>query len=831
MQYAAWLYAHGQADRAVELLTALAESDPTPDLAIMLAKMRARRGAAVDREVALSMLMGMLPRLPELDRVVRAESLDLIVDHLCAEGRHAEAQLVADGLPKDLIPIESRLALRAVVEQSAGRVAEAEANAHSALQAMNGDTAVEDRRRLARLVRRLGWRDEALRLWKTIVLRTHLTPDSHDLLGCAQECGDDAFIVDFCRELRTHGALDPVCFELELATLQRYHDTQDAMRLMQEYLEAPTDHTLAARTRVRLALVALGVGRTDIVSQVVPELPAATEVGAALGRAVVEVLRLGPAPEEAMRYAYELWRRHPVEFAAYEAVIYAANLGEGQQPAIEAPSRVEVGSAARYREDDTGAERSWVIEERPDRRPELSEIGPDHPLGCALLGKVVHDQFVLPGTPYHARTATVTEVMTKYVYRWRERVARSQELFPAQVHMQTVPVSSGPDAAIDIAPIVQIAQRKRETAERVAEIYRRETLPLFLFARRLGISVIDAVLGIAAHPDLPLRCCQGGGQELVDALGALRAASALVLDASAIGTLLALDEIALLRDAPIPCTVAAGTLEEVRQLLRQASLRASGGGVAAGDSIAFIPAEPTEQAAWESRLRRALESIESSCQIEGGMPLARLGREDREQLVNAFGQAGAEAMVLASQPGRLLWTDDWVAAAMTRQRLRGRSTCTYPVLAHLGESGALDGQRLTRATLRLLIAGHNSVLLSHSDIRQALVDADWQLDRTPLKQAPDWFGTPLLTSEGIFQVACQSFRMIWQRQPHDERTDSVTLRLLNRIGSRSQGVQILIALQNVAGTIFGVDVVAAQRVEELIQAWLATGQRRQILIP
>ena len=95
-----------------------------------------------------------------------------------------------------------------------------------------------------------------------------------------------------------------------------------------------------------------------------------------------------------------------------------------------------------------------------------------------------------------------------------------------------------------------------------------------------------------------------------------------------------------------------------------------------------------------------IKFVESVAESRSGVALAAVEASKREVLENLFGQYGAEALVLASDPDHVLWTDDLIQAQVSAQEFGVRRVWTQLLLGTLGDEGliSLEGPReLVRA--------------------------------------------------------------------------------------------------------------------------------------
>lgn len=824
LQRALALHEAGDADRAIAMLSEQVADDPDIRLALVLARMRARRDSGEDRADALTALSALLLRLDDETMLVRVEVIETLVEIHAAGAAFVAARALLTDVAPQMIGDIALLTFQADVERHAGERTTAEALFQRALAALTPAATPGDVRRLAILTGQLGHQDDALPLWRRLVPDDRVTPDTTRLLDCARECGADETILLFCRALRDHDVIDPECFDTELALLEHYNALPEAIRLIEAYLRAPTDQRLAAHLRIRLGLIAVRTGSDDLITTLVPALPPVDSVNAWQGRGVVEVLRHGPHPADALDYAYR----------AYDALIMASNIVEGTAIAAPTPMCVAADTAVHVREDDTGTERWWILESETGARREYEEIAPRDAMWQALLGKRVGEQVPLPGTPFHPRTGTIAEILPKVFYRWRWCMAEVPIRFPAQASAQMIPLQSGPDGELDPAPILQMAEERAADLRRIETLYTGGHLPLHVFGVHYGRSALEAIVHLAAAPSLPVYCCPTGGrEEMLAALAAMRSATALVIDLSALGSLLVLDEVDLLRAVPVPVIVPPSVLALVRERVRATQRRAHPTGYLSAEEAGPVFTEDTPEAVASRRARWAhlLATIEEVGQVDEQLALAALSRSQRERLVTAMGQAGAEAAALAVAPGHVLWTDDHIGALLAGHDLRVRSGWTAILLLWLRETGAIAAPRASRASVRLAAAGYTGTSLMTADIVLVLEDAAWHADSGVARGTLDWLARAPLTRDGLAQLAMQLLAALWRRVPLVERAEVLTIRVLERVAARLDGAAIVDAIERGIDVAFGIDAFNAVRARNIIRAWRTTGGRTTLALP
>jgi len=252
------------------------------------------------------------------------------------------------------------------------------------------------------------------------------------LLACAQRLHRHDVSYRVCHELREAGVTDARIIQTEIQVLQMY-DPQEALRVVQDYL---ANHTTDGHVTLWQSTLALRLDRPDLVISDLARLPAPADITPEGCGLMINILSETGQPTEAIRYAYEALRVHFDEDFAHGQFIANFLQLSPQLRELRVGGTVGPGMAVCYREEREEVDRWVVIEDRSDPILTLDELGKDHPVSQALTGHQTGDTVTLWGTGIQPRSATIRDVVHKYVYRVRVK-ARSTRV-ETQPHAEHV---------------------------------------------------------------------------------------------------------------------------------------------------------------------------------------------------------------------------------------------------------------------------------------------------------------------------------------------------------------------------------------------------------
>lgn len=834
--YASHLIDRGNLDEAISLLRSRRAPSARGDL--ILAQALAFRRQANDQQDAAELLHLTDERLAQIDeqapelRTEWARTLLRLYLH-CGECE-AAADVLAGKAGAWLRP-EERLVWEADTALTSGDKDTATEKAREAHRHLSADSHPVTLRQLAVTFHRLGLYPESLQLWLTITPPDKVSLDSDYLLDCAQRTGHEDVILDFCRRLREAGIFNPRYIRGEIAILQEV-SPRETLDLLGDLLDAPLEDEFRRELRAWRSYIALQVGKRELADFDLGHLPAVSDLAEPrTGRATVEVLRQGPEPMEAVRYAYEVFRKFPDELDAHLAVV--TSLLEAKVD-IPEPECVKPGTAVKYRESDSGKEDWVIIEGSPPIHPALGEQLPDTPIASALLGKAKGDTCVLREQP--RRTGSVLDIVDKYVHRFRECLSGMENRFSGGSPIFAMHVPTKEDGTPDAEKALEQMKEVVGDPAQAERFYQERMMPLNMLGRYTGGSVFEVVQRLAGSNETSIKCCVGARDEREAAFTAIETASTMVIDASALGTLYllrscgVLDVGDFLKAAPYGYTVSEHALTMLRQL-RQFRFQPN------GDRLFLdVSREKTRVHAVEAgEMRRAkediehfIETLEANTTVAAGTNLVTKGEEDRklkEAAEQLLGKEGLDSALLATTPGHVLWTDDLAIAAIVCPGLGVRRTWTQAVFFWLAERGFTAQDQEQKVTMLLLRGGYVFTSLRADHVVTAGDQSEWDVDALEFQPFVSYFASPSLDLPSRFSLASNVLKDLWQRRALRFGAEAVTFRILAALGTVRDGQDVIDGLLRHADGIFGLDVMAAEAFKQAVQAWNQTN--RGIILP
>jgi len=811
-----------QLENAIEVLKRAHSLERREDVQFLLAVALRETGQRSCASEAVDLLADIGRRPGPQAPGFREQAIEFALREFASDERWQPACLMLDEIPPGSVSETAMSSFQARLELQKGHREAASHLADAALASIKVETSKVGIRIVATLLGNMGRHAEALPLWERLAPLNYAGQDTRRLLDCASRLDRHEIILKVCKALREAGVDDPDLVQGEISILEKY-DPEEAVRILQRYLDAHPDDR---QMRLLLSYLGLRLEKDELIASDPSLLPAAKEVPPQNWQLMVAVMQRGGYVQEALSFAYKLLRNNFSNPAAHKAYLACLSPLALTRPNIPAPESVSTGTAVCYEEEGTN-QQQWIViedESEPDRK--LHEIAQGEALAKELNGKGVGDTFALS----QDRRALIKSILSKYVYRYQECLTTWELNFPEipMVNLIRVfknPASPGPEQ-FDLSGIFKRLDQLEERSKVIEEIYAVQPLPLHVFGNAFGKDAFRAVYMLAAKPHLHINCCVGSVEECTEALESFRNAGELVLELTAIATLSLLkaeDLLTRLTAAPI---ISQGTMFALGGLVREEASNDSEEGYLGKyeGRYALVKRSDEDRLKAKERLSQLVGMLRQSCRVLPAQSLASVRPEPRKVLIEAFGQYGAESIALASNPGRVLWSDDRLLRGTARGEFGVRSVWTQVALEAVVSAGMCDADVYFEASAKLLGWGYYFTRVNLQTLIKAGSLADWNPAHWPLGQALNSFALETVELPDLVKLASGLMRCVYTEVPLPERRQAIVVVLLERLGGRRDGLSGLVALKKVLPIAFGLNAIGAGEAMNVIEAWLASRQ-------
>jgi hypothetical protein len=242
----------------------------------------------------------------------------------------------------------------------------------------------------------------------------------------------------------------------------------------------------------------------------------------------------------------------------------------------------------------------------------------------------------------------------------------------------------------------------------------------------------------------------------------------------------------------------------------------------------FQDVNPEDANAQAERFSHFVAFILGTCETRGCPEMADVEPELREQLLTVFGQHGLESILLARVPGHALWTEDMTVSYVGMTEFSTRRVWTQAVVEHAVNSGIVSQDEYLTVSAKLVGFGYETTTFNQSVVIKAGHVSGWDADKWPFSKVLDQFSNDAISVPDILGLAAVTIMEMYKQVLLVELRQATLIRILERLGSRKNGLFAVRLLLSVFPRLFGVNVLASDEASEIVGSWLAEASRRPL---
>ena len=331
---------------------------------------------------------------------------------------------------------------------------------------------------------------------------------------------------------------------------------------------------------------------------------------------------------------------------------------------------------------------------------------------------------------------------------------------------------------------------------------------------------VKAALHLASAA-LPIRCCAGTNQELHQALSKLEAATAIVIDRSALATLLLTRNVALLKKISFPLKISYGTLRNLRQFyLDQRVSKEQGFVLKEGDRFIFRETDITQRRQYVDNIKELVDVLEEVATVEEGRAFASIAKHDRDRIKNVFGRSCGESIALAKAQGHVLWLDDLPLNHLAAGSYQVSTIWTQALASYFFDKELISEGEFYPLSFQLLKATYTSTRVVPNLLYYFGKKASWSTDDSNLASLLAWFSNADIPAQVNTWIASNVILHVMTTVSDQTIGDKFISAILTYIRARFDGQTLLEAFRGQIASEWTTHQIDIQRLDRLISECL-----------
>ena len=425
---------------------------------------------------------------------------------------------------------------------------------------------------------------------------------------------------------------------------------------------------------------------------------------------LVQIGRLRHAlgqPDLARATFYEALRRFPSEPRAHLG-FHSAMLFKGEPEApIDVPE-VTPNTAVRLRDNSTGSEFTYILEDRPEDELLEHEIPLTSALGQRLLGRKPLETVPGHASELAVHDMSVLAIHPKYVYALQVSMNAFNTRFPDEQGLIRVQLPASEVLEERFAPILQALKDKAERVREIETLY-TQGMPIALVATLLGHSSPQTWRGLAGRAGHPIRVCLGNVSERDRALELVRQPQPrFLLEPIALIELHLLEGLNAAKACGQLCLVQS-TLEELRDQIQDLDLHPQGYRNTFEEGGQYLRHDVTAKdiATERARLQSLLVWARTHCTVIPAVPTVDPPPQFAAAAATRLGQAVYDTLLAAQGGGYVLISDDLHLRQLAQLQFGIQGVWIQPLLMHAAQTQQFAIKAYHHAVIQLALWRHD----------------------------------------------------------------------------------------------------------------------------
>lgn len=661
---------------------------------------------------------------------------------------------------------------------------------------------------------------EAADIYERIVNSDLDTPITRRLLNSYYRFGKLTPALEICRNLRVkHGPL-PFVTHMESAIYEEVDDFAQAREICEIYLQAfPRDPEM----KLRLAVVNWRSKNFDELDAYLDSAPDVETLSLKHGLQLAHLYSIRERVKECFDTVYELRRKfynHPEPHLEYVRLFFERAKGSYEWLA---PQRVKADVAVCV--EDVAGERQWyVIEDRQDVNFRQSEINLGHSFTQKLLGKTIGDE-VLLREGLHSETGKIVEFKSKYLYALHETFAVYEKMFPDvgglwMFHVGEPAQPSRMSKALE--GILESVEKQKESGKELDQYYKEGKLTIGSVAGLLNVDILKVWNTMMSNPDVGVRCSRGDIDERNHASALLSQNKLrLAIDLISLLTIHSLNVSDVIVKVFGKLLITQTTIEALQNFIRDKHGLEERGFMTIGkEGDQFVRSEVTadEVKRTVDYFEKMLTWIDEHCEVVPVKGALDIPREQKELLNEMLGSAFLDTVLIASEEGNLLFSDDERLRTFAKSEFDVDGVWTQIVLMFALNEGAIEKGRYTGAVLDLVRSHYYHTSVDADILIEAAKKSDW-LPGYPYTEVLRLFRGERTDKEAALTVSTIFLYELWKQPILPTRRDYLLYSLLDSLTAGRNPGKTVDRLSGKVRAKFLLLPLEAERIITLIALW------------
>jgi tetratricopeptide (TPR) repeat protein len=631
---------------------------------------------------------------------------------------------------------------------------------------------------------------DAAEIYEQFVDKNINTKLTHKLLNSYYSAGNYKSALEICQQLlNKYGALESVS-EIAAYIYDNIGDAENVIQICKAYLEKfPNDIIM----QLRLAIANYDKNNNEELDTFLDSKPSIATLNLFACQQLAKLLKVGHKIDYFLEVIYEIRRRFydNAQVRAFYVISYME--ATKIQANTKEFTQVEDGCGVLIRYE-FGCEEWFIVEDREDANLARNEINSQQPMYQALIAKSLGDEVVLAEDSFGRKTLKIIAITDKYFAAGKQ----SFSILDKQPEIKDFRSFRVPMDGDEISPVwmqqfMDMLQKIDKNFNSLKKAYQAGEIPFGLFAVGINRSPIELMQMLTFRNEPYIHAWSNFQNETFDnSLSLLQKGGLLVIDPISLITLYQLgvaDEVVAVIGK---FGIAQSTVNLFQRMLEDAQGFNKEGFLTFGiDNGQYVKQEftPEKVANIKNYFQNMIDWIQNNCLILPCRRALDIDIDERNELNKCLGQAFTDTVLIAEEPGRLLYSDDqWLRWYANSRGIKG--VWTQVVLNYCLLQKNTNEVLYQKATVCLILLGYDYTIIDAKTLLEGARLCNWQLQpsyTSVVKVLTNKYTVP----KYAIKVAAEFIYQLYIEVIIPQTRDALIFHLLNAITDGYSQTQII----------------------------------------
>ncbi|MDD3247969.1 MAG: hypothetical protein PHF18_14150 [Methanosarcina sp.] len=396
------------------------------------------------------------------------------------------------------------------------------------------------------------------------------------------------------------------------------------------------------------------------------------------------------------------------------------------------PEKVDLNSVVVI-EERNGREQKYIIENREDTDSQKGELNIKSAFYKKIAGKSVGDKISVGH--FVSEEVTIKEIKSKYVYVFQESFEQFNYLFPNTPALSKIYTVDKDQK--EFSPEVFMKKIKEsfllnaQHKEKAIKYYLEKRFAIWDVASICGRDIYELWSSFIKDPNLGIYCFTGNRVEQNESLSYLKRNLRLIIDPISVLTLISLNVGDIILNHCGKFGVAQSTID----LFQHIKLKQSG--MSSRDHMSIIYKDGdiffqqiTADAMQEyiEQIQNILDWIDTNCEVMPCKKALSIKREKKKEYDNLFGRAFIDTILIASEEGNLLYSDEQIIRNLAKQDFNTYGIWTQSLLFYCLNENLIQKDQFNEKTIELVNLHYYHTVIDSNVLLEAAKKSGWKMD-------------------------------------------------------------------------------------------------------